>query len=89
MELKSRAASSWALEHRSPCMLNGRYHLGFKPSKHQKDLGIALATADSVQSELPVRAQEQAQGADLIEQGFGALDVTTLHQSLMPEHKKA
>ena len=65
-------------------MLNGRYPLGFKLSLHHKDLGIALATAESVQLELPISAMVQAQEAELIKQGFGALDVSALHKGLAP-----
>ncbi|MEC8687862.1 MAG: NAD(P)-dependent oxidoreductase [Cyanobacteriota bacterium] len=78
--LKSGAAGSWALEHRAPGMLSGRYPLGFKLSLHHKDLGIALATAESVQLELPVSALVQTQEADLIQKGYGNDDVSALHR---------
>ena len=61
-------------------MLNGRYPLGFKLSLHHKDLGIALATAESVQLELPVSALVKTQEADLIQKGYGNDDVSALHR---------
>ena len=78
--LKGGAAGSWALSHRAEGMLEGRYPLGFKLALHHKDLGIALAAADSVQLELPITALVQQQERDLMGQGFGDEDVSALHR---------
>jgi len=78
--LKGGAAGSWALEHRAPGMLAGRYPLGFKLSLHHKDLGIALTTAASVQLELPISRRVEQLEADLMQQGHGDEDVSALHR---------
>ena len=64
--LKSGAAGSWALNHRSGAMLQGHYPLGFKLSLHHKDLGIALETANSVELDMPMTALVKHLESDLI-----------------------
>lgn len=78
--LKGGAAGSWALEHRAPGMLAGRYSLGFKLALHHKDLGIALTTAESVQLELPISRRVQQLEEDLMQRGHGDEDVSALHR---------
>ena len=78
--LKSGAAGSWALEHRSTAMLNGRYPLGFRLSLHHKDLGIALDAAKAIQLDLPVTTLVEQLELDLIEKGHGDEDVSALHR---------
>ena len=78
--LKSGAAGSWALNHRSGAMLQGHYPLGFKLSLHRKDLGIALETANSVDLDMPITALVEQLESDLIQQGFGNDDISALHR---------
>ena len=78
--LKTGAAGSWALEHRSAAMLNGSYPLGFRLSLHRKDLGIALDAAKSVQLDLPVTTLVEQLELDLINKGHGDEDVSALHR---------
>tara|TARA_Y100001933_G_scaffold11269_1_gene9818 strand:- start:724 stop:1611 length:888 start_codon:yes stop_codon:yes gene_type:complete len=78
--LKTGAAGSWALEHRSTAMLNGSYPLGFRLSLHRKDLGIALDAAKAVQLDLPVTTLVEQMELDLINNGRGNEDVSALHR---------
>ena len=78
--LKSGAAGSWALNHRSEAMLQRSYPLGFKLSLHRKDLGIALETANSVGLDMPITALVEQLESDLIQQGYGNDDVSALHR---------
>ena len=78
--LKHGAAGSWALEHRAPGMLAGRYPLGFKLALHHKDLGIALDAAKSVQLELPISNLVQQLEEGLMQEGHGDDDVSALHR---------
>ena len=78
--LKTGAAGSWALEHRSTAMLNGSYPLGFRLSLHRKDLGIALDAAKAVQLDLPVTTLVEQLELDLINNGHGDEDVSALHR---------
>ena len=78
--LKTGAAGSWALEHRSTAMLNGSYPLGFRLSLHRKDLGIALDAAKAVQLELPVTTLVELLELNLIKNGHGDEDVSALHR---------
>ena len=78
--LKSGAAGSWALDHRSAGMLMGHYPLGFRLALHHKDLGIALEAAESVQLELPISRRVLQLEADLMQRGHGDEDVSALHR---------
>jgi 3-hydroxyisobutyrate dehydrogenase-like beta-hydroxyacid dehydrogenase len=78
--LKHGAAGSWALEHRAPGMLAGRYPLGFKLALHHKDLGIALDAAKNMQLELPISNLVQQLEEGLMQQGHGDEDVSALHR---------
>ena len=78
--LKSGAAGSWALNHRSGAMLQGSYPLGFKLSLHHKDLGIALEAANSVELDMPITALVEQLESELIQRGFGDDDVSALHR---------
>ena len=78
--LKSGAAGSWALNHRSNAMLDGTYPLGFRLSLHRKDLGIALEAARGVQLDLPVTTLVEQLELDLIQKGHGDEDVSALHR---------
>lgn len=76
--LKSGAAGSWALEHRSANMLKGQYPLGFKLALHHKDLAIALAAAAAAGVTLPITEQVAAMEDQLMAAGFGDDDVSAL-----------
>ena len=78
--LKSGAAGSWALNHRSGAMLEASYPLGFKLSLHHKDLGIALEAASSVELDMPITALVEQLESELIQRGFGDDDVSALHR---------
>ena len=78
--LKSGAAGSWALNHRSEAMLEGAYPLGFKLSLHHKDLGIALEAASGVELDMPITALVEQLESELIQRGFGDEDVSALHR---------
>ena len=76
--LKSGAAGSWALEHRSSNMLEGTFPLGFKLALHHKDLAIALETAATAGLDLPITERVAAIERELMAAGFGNDDVSAL-----------
>ncbi len=76
--LKSGAAGSWALEHRSANMLTGTFPLGFKLALHHKDLAIALEAAAAASLKLPVTERVAAIERELMASGFGDDDVSAL-----------
>ena len=76
--LQEGAAGSWALRNRAPSMLEQQFPLGFKLELHRKDLGIALAAADSCDLHLPITEQVAAMEDSLMEQGHGQEDVSAL-----------
>ena len=76
--LKSGAAGSWALEHRSTNMLAGAFPLGFKLALHHKDLTIALEAAAAASLELPITERVAAIERELMASGFGEEDVSAL-----------
>ncbi len=76
--LRSGAAGSWALEHRSAGMLQGEFPLGFRLSLHRKDLAIALASAAACDLELPLSRLVAELEDGLIELGHGDEDVSAL-----------
>jgi len=78
--LRTGAAGSWALNHRSGAMLDGSYPLGFKLSLHRKDLVIALEAARSVQLNMPITALVEQLEFELIQRGHGDEDVSALHR---------
>ena len=76
--LQEGAAGSWALRHRAPTMLDEQFPLGFKLELHRKDLGIALAAAQSCELQLPITEQVAAMEDSLMQQGHGQEDVSAL-----------
>lgn len=76
--LKTGAAGSWALEHRSGAMIHDHYPLGFRLALHRKDLAIALQAAAAQQLTLPITQRVAAMEDDLISQGQGDCDVSVL-----------
>ena len=83
--LKSGAAGSWALEHRSTNMLTGTFPLGFKLALHHKDLAIALKAAATASVELPITERVAAIERELMEAGFGEEDVSALARFYLRE----
>ena len=78
--LRQGAAGSWALNHRSTAMLEGKYPLGFRLDLHHKDLNIALSSGREVGLEMPVTHLVQQLEAELISRGYGNEDVSTLRR---------
>ena len=66
------------LRHRAPTMLEEQFPLGFKLELHRKDLGIALAAAQSCELQLPISEQVAAMEDSLMQQGHGQEDVSAL-----------
>ena len=56
-------------------MLEEQFPLGFKLELHRKDLGIALAGAQSCELQLPITEQVAAMEDSLMQQGHGQEDV--------------
>ncbi len=81
--LKTGAAGSWALSHRSEGMLSNRYPLGFKLGLHYKDLSIALKTAKESGLCLPITSKVKEMEKQLIEQGYGDYDVSVLKKCII------
>lgn len=82
--LRSGAAGSWALDHRSTGMLEGHFPLGFKLALHRKDLAIALGAAEAKDLDLPISKRVAAMEDNLIEAGFGGEDVSALARWFTP-----
>ena len=78
--LRSGAAGSWALNHRSGAMLEESYPLGFKLRLHRKDLIIALEAANDIELDMPITTLVEKLEAKLIERGYGDEDVSALHR---------
>ena len=85
--LRTGAAGSWALNHRSRAMLEGSYPLGFKLGLHRKDLRIALEAARSVQLNMPITALVEQLESELIQRGHGDDDVSALHRWNAPKEE--
>ncbi len=80
--LKKGAASSWALSNRSKSMLNDDYPLGFKLSLHNKDLSIALKTAEELELELPITSKVKELEEELISDGYENEDISVLKRAI-------
>ena len=78
--LRSGAAGSWALNHRSGAMLEESYPLGFKLRLHRKDLIIALEAANDIELDMPITTLVEKLESKLIERGYGDEDVSALHR---------
>ena len=76
--VRGGAAASWVLDNRAINVINNSYPLGFKTSLHQKDLGIALATAKAMGAALPVAAYCEQMEHALVAQGHGDDDMSAL-----------
>ena len=78
--LSRGAGSSWTLINRGPNMLRGSYPAGFRVRLHDKDLKICREMAGQLGVTLPVVEETLADYAQLIKQGFGDEDVSSLHR---------
>ncbi len=80
--LSGGAAASWVLSNRSDNMVNNEYPLGFRLRLHQKDLCIALDTAQELGVTIPVTAIVNQIESGLITRGFGDDDVSVIARSI-------
>ncbi|WP_320676950.1 NAD(P)-dependent oxidoreductase [Prochlorococcus sp. MIT 1300] len=80
--LKHGAADSWALRNRSTNMINDDYPLGFKLKLHHKDLSIAIEAAREFGLELPITKAVKSIEEDLIDKGFGDMDLSVLKKGV-------
>lgn len=75
------AAGNWFLEHRGRTMLAGSYEAGFKVELHHKDLDICMRMARSKpRTRVPLVEQTIADYEKLIEEGYGAEDISSLYR---------
>jgi 3-hydroxyisobutyrate dehydrogenase len=72
------AGSSWYFVHRAPNMVRNAYPPGFRVRLHQKDLRICHDMASRHGVQLPVVETTLQQYQELIEQGHGDEDISTL-----------
>ena len=72
------AGSSWYFVHRAPNMVRNAYPPGFRVRLHQKDLRICHEMASRHGVQLPVVETTLQQYQELIEQGHGDEDISTL-----------
>ncbi len=80
--LQKGAANSWALANRSQSMLKDDYPLGFKLHLHNKDLSIALRTAEESGINLPIASKVKELEEELINEGYKDEDVSVLKRSI-------
>ena len=78
--LKVGAANSWPLENRSKAMLINKHPLGFKLELHHKDLSIAIDIAKSINIDLPIATRVKQIENELMQNGFGELDISVIHR---------
>ena len=74
------AAASWSLTHRGPFMANGVYPPGFRVRLHVKDLKICRDMAQQLGVRLSVIEETLAEYEQLIRQGYGDEDISSLHR---------
>jgi len=72
------AAGSWQMENRAHTMLRGEFEFGFAVEWMRKDLGMALAEARRVATELPVTEIVDRFYAEVEAQGGSRLDTSSL-----------
>ncbi len=78
--LSRGAAASWYLSNRGPNMAKGDYPPGFRVRLHEKDLKICRAMAARSGVELPVVEEVLHDYAQLIAQGHGDEDVSSIYR---------
>lgn len=74
------AAGNWFLDHRGKTMVRGSFNPGFKLALHYKDLKICQAMAEKASIALPLTDQTVLDYAQLIRQGFGDEDISSLYR---------
>lgn len=76
------AAQSWVLANRSGRMIANDYPLGFKVALHLKDLGIGLALADELGTDLPVTRLCAEIERSVVAAGHADEDISTVARVL-------
>lgn len=74
------AGSSWYFVNRAPFMAHEQYPAGFRVRLHAKDLRICRDMAARHGAQLPVVESTLAQYAQLIVQGFGDEDISSIYR---------
>jgi 3-hydroxyisobutyrate dehydrogenase len=85
------AGSSWYFVNRAPFMAHENYPAGFRVRLHAKDLRICREMAARHGAHLPVVESTLEQYAQLIAQGFGDEDISSIYRlksALFPAHPK-
>lgn len=78
--VSSGAAGNWFIDHRGTTMINGTFAPGFKVALHDKDLAICQAMAASVGKKLRVVDMTREEYSQLIQEGFGEEDISSLYR---------
>jgi 3-hydroxyisobutyrate dehydrogenase len=76
----SGAAGSWFMAHRGRNFISGQYPPGFKLALHLKDLYICQRMARALGGTLPVTEATIAPYEELVRQGHGEEDISTLYR---------
>jgi 3-hydroxyisobutyrate dehydrogenase-like beta-hydroxyacid dehydrogenase len=76
------AASSWQMQHRWQSMLAGDFAPRFANKWMAKDLAICLDEAERHQADLPLTRLISGFYEEMLAQGDGELDITSLMQRL-------
>ena len=76
------AAHSWQMSNRAETMIKGEFDFGFAVDWMRKDLGIAIAAAQSVGAEVPVTQLVDSFYADVQDLGGHRWDTSSLIQRL-------
>ena len=76
------AAQSWQMSNRAETMIKGEFDFGFAVDWMRKDLGIAIAAAQSVGAEVPVTQLVDSFYADVQDLGGHRWDTSSLIQRL-------
>lgn len=79
--LSQGAAANWFLDRRGPNMIQGRFPAGFKLALHHKDLRICRDMAAASGVHLEVVEATLADYEQLLAQGHGDEDISTLYRS--------
>jgi 3-hydroxyisobutyrate dehydrogenase len=74
------AGSSWYFVNRAPFMANNSFPAGFRVRLHDKDLKICREMAAKHGAKLPVVESTIAQYAELIAEGFGDEDISSIYR---------
>ncbi len=74
------AAGNWFLQHRGPTMTQGIFKPGFRCALHYKDLKICTKMAAENAISLPLVSQTLNDYAELIADGYGNEDISTLYR---------